>query len=240
MIYFSAISTYASPWNERTKACKETWAKTLVGGDELHFIYGDQNQPSVPNDFLSIQGYAIGTQDIYYPIADSYEKVLFKTILNMRDFLKTKHSFYVRTHVGSYIHLGKYHAICKALPQNNLYGGPAIRNKRLLRGSEVIYTDYASGSCFVMSRDVVERYLSVATNHPMTYATFDDVAIGFVVTKTMGLNITEIPWLHVHSQNDIPFHPDVPQYYLTYESGKTPECMWEIHRTISNQEVISK
>jgi hypothetical protein len=225
MVYFAVIASRATQqWSDHVDACKETWATTIRDGDTLRFLFGDATKELVEDNFLSLEG-SVSGNDIQYPVADSYHKTLYKTLINMRDFLKTTHNFYVRTHTGSYLHLGIMHDMCCSLPSKNLYAG--------YHGFvHETNTHFASGACFVITRDVVERIVNEFPSHRSSLGdvcSYDDVALGSMVMKSFGVPLVELPRITIFDR--LLFHPDIAHYYFTRESGKKPEY----HRIIHEQ-----
>lgn len=224
MVYFAVIASRGTQqWSDHVDACKETWATTIKSGDSLRFLFGDTTKEIVEDDFLSLEG-TISGDDIHYPVADSYHKVLYKTLINMKDFLNTSHNYYVRTHTGSYLHLGIMHDMCSILPTTNLYAG--------YRGFvDESNTYFASGACFILSRDVVERVVNEFSSHRSSLGnlcSYDDVALGSMVTKSFGIPIVELPRITIFDK--LLFHPNIAHYYFTKESGKNPEYHRIIHQ----------
>ena len=218
MMYVSVESSRnTEQWETHLNACKDTWKTTLIPGDELYFIFGDPNKDSMFDDnFFSITGLKPKEDEIFYPVVDHYHKTVFKTLLNMRDFLDTDHNFYVRTHTGSYLNLKLMNDLCKKLPTINLYAGQIL----YYPCPEDPQISYATGSCFILSRDVVKRIIDVVLSQK--HAIFkapDDVFFGYFINKVLNIPIINLTKIDVRESLDF-FDPDAAHYYFTEFSNK--------------------
>lgn len=242
MMYISVLASKGTDmWIDNLRSCRETWCNTLQKDDELHFIFGDGKPNSYFGDglvdpksielFKLVQGIS-QNDEIYYPVPDGYVSLLtYKTLLSIRDFLNTDHKFFVRTHTGSYLHLGGMHDVCSRLPTEKLYAGYVLTD-------ESRKVDYAAGSCFVFSRDVAkmvwdnsfeflsELYLDEFRG--TWSALIDDVLFGKIVNGKYGVPIT--PLSRVCVVDSIDFDKDIPHYYMSGKSGKRREYYDIVHK----------
>lgn len=221
MIYFSVESSRNSEqWVAHLKACKNTWKHTLLSEDELYFIFGDVSEEDSFNDnFFSINGIKTEKDEIFYPVVDDYRKTVFKTLLNMRDFLTTEHTFYVRTHTGSYLNLKLMNDLCKTLQTTNLYAGNILYYPHGPDYPKQNQIAYATGSCFVLTRDIVKLILDTVLQHKDTILQApDDVFFGYLINKVLNIPILNLPKTDIHDK--LMFDPKTPHYYFTEFTNK--------------------
>jgi hypothetical protein len=165
MIYIAAIACKKTDeernelWKKQIEACKETWVKTLIPGDEVHFIYGDTELKSINYDDFLNQNPIIDSIDIFYNVPDGIgSKMLYKTLSNMIDFLKTDHQFYFRTHTGSFINLKILNSFSKNLLNNTNIVSSVLGT---YTGNEL----YLSGSGLLISRNIIEQIIKNLPQH---------------------------------------------------------------------------
>jgi hypothetical protein len=241
MMYVSVLaSTGTDIWRKNLQSCRETWCKTLNPDDELHFIFGQCKPDSYFGEFLihpdhsdsfkQITGDAIH-DEVHYPVPDGYVSLAtYKTLLSIRDFLKTNHAFFVRTHTGSYIHLELMRELCANMPNSNLYAGDILTDNT--RG-----LTYAAGSCFVISRDVARMvmdscydFLRELYDDPLKgtwSALMDDALFGKIICSKHGVPVAPLSKICVG--DSVEFDPRIAHYYMTGKSGKHSKYYHAIH-----------
>lgn len=249
MMYVSILaSTGTDIWRKNLQSCRETWCNTLNAEDELHFIFGRCKPDSYfgdclipPNDtdvFKQISG-DMSQDEIHYPVPDGYVSLAtYKTLLSIRDFLKTDHRFFVRTHTGSYLHLGLMRELCANMASANLYAGDVLTDNA--RG-----ITYAAGSCFIISRDVAQLvmdscsdFLQELCDDPLKgtwSALMDDALFGKIICGKHGIPIT--PLSKVCVGDSVDFDPKIAHYYMTGKSGKHSMYYHLIHEKFQNGSV---
>jgi hypothetical protein len=246
MMYISVLASNGTDvWRNNLQSCRETWCKTLDPEDELHFIFGKCKPDSYFGDslihpdhvyaFKQVLGEVI-QDEVHYPVPDGYVSLAtYKTLLSIRDFLETGHQFFVRTHTGSYLHLGLLRDVCRKMSSTNLYAGDVLVDNN--RG-----ITYAAGSCFVISRDVAELVMNVCSdflqelcNDPMKgtwSALMDDALFGKIICGKHGIPVTPLSKICVNDSVD--FNPKMAHYYMTGKSGKQSKYYHMIHEKFQN------
>lgn len=218
-------------WSQQLDACKNTWAKTLEDGDELRFIFGNIYIESVNKEkFGSLCSHVEGL-DVFYSVPDSVDTLIYKCLMSMRDFLSTDHSHLVKTHTGSYLHLGLMKKLVNELPTQKLYAGTGCLGNH---HGQV----FCSGACCVMSRDVVEE---IWKNHRVildwmentnTSLPYEDVMFGRIVTNTLKISPYPIalPKIYFVNKSSIDVNDKfTPHYYLSHECNRRKEFYEMIH-----------
>jgi len=169
--------------------------------------------------FFSIKGIKTEKDEIFYPVVDDYRKTVFKTLLNMRDFLETDHTFYVRTHTGSYLNLKLMNNLCKKLQTNNLYAGNILYYPHGAEYPKENQIAYATGSCFILTRDIIKKILDTVLQHKNTiFQAPDDVFFGYLINKVLEIPIYNLTKIDIHDK--INFNPETPHYYFTEFTNK--------------------
>jgi len=147
----------AAPFPQLIAAIKRTWASVGVDGADVLFYYGAADE-------IRLDG-----RDLYLPVADDLAHVAEKTIacfewaLRHRDF-----DLVFRTNASSYIDLPNLLRFVEAEPVGTgYYAG---------KGANVDSIDFALGSGFFLSRDLVELVIEKQWEWDHEY--MDDIALG--------------------------------------------------------------
>jgi hypothetical protein len=147
----------AAPYPELIAAIKRTWASVGVDGVEVLFYDGNAVE-------ATLEG-----RDLHLPVADDLDHVGEKTIacfewaLRHRDF-----GLVFRTNASSYIDLPNLRTFVDAeAAASGYYAG---------KGANVDSIDFALGSGFFLSRDLVELVVEKRSEWDREY--MDDIALG--------------------------------------------------------------
>lgn len=212
-MYISCIASRETDLaKDQLVKCQLSWVNTLHTNDIFNFIFGKSiNEEFIKdkNNFKNIDSKIIDNE-IHYDVQDIYDlndktkfNATYKTLLNIRDFLKTNHTHYVRTHTGSYLHLKLLSNYVSTLPSYNLYAG--VKGVAF-QGQEK--TIFCSGACFIISRDVAEKIwnnhqeiLSLYEQRIHRQNSVDDVFFGSIIYHKFKIGITELPRVEVRSKN---------------------------------------
>ncbi len=145
-------------YSDMVKACRNTWA------DETVFsVYGNSTATERVGHVIFVE------------TPESRENLLRKTIKGMELLLEDEFDYLFRPNCGSYVNIPLLNKFLENKPRERYYDG-IMGNVQGVR--------YASGSCILMSRDVVE--LLVETQDELEYdgrIMMDDVSIGHHLEK---------------------------------------------------------
>lgn len=158
-------------YNQMVEACKNTWIKNTPPNMKVFAIYGnDYKNNSIFKN--TTQDLAIIDNNIFVNTPERRDNLLKKTIKAMEYCFKEYPNcdYFFRPNCGSYINTHLLLNFLSNKPKNGYYS--AING---------IYNDirFASGSCILMSRDVVEFLIN--NQNKLEYngnILMDDVAIG--------------------------------------------------------------
>ncbi len=125
----------------------------------LWFVYGKENR-TIEN-YIRIETVFGDSKvvnndthnELYINIPDTFENIIFKTLVSMSYVLNvTNCNYLIRTNMSTLLNLDKFEKIFNNLPKKNLFAGPFIGN--------INKRPWISGTLFIMSRDTVEYILS--------------------------------------------------------------------------------
>jgi hypothetical protein len=141
--------------------CKETWFTQPSDKIKTFFYYGGHKEFKVENE------------NIYCSSVEDYGKLGLKTVETF-EYIYNNYDFkYIfRTNAGTYI---KYNELLNHLsdkPMENYYSGII---------GHYANTDYASGSGYFLSRDVVKKILD--NREQLSHNFIDDVELGILLKK---------------------------------------------------------
>jgi len=229
MLYISAIANETSYWKEQLNYCNKTWAININANDKLYFILGKhKNKMFIEDydDFFNIKKNIIENK-IYYDVVDSFypsekDKLLikhnlnfnatYKTLLDMNNFLKTNLIYYIRTHTGSYINLKLLNKFCRNIPKNNLYCGKIFNKDREFKKYK-----FCAGSCFILSRDIVEKICSdikFVLNEYKNQPLIDDVFFGNLIINYYKITPMSSKIIFIKDINNFVFNKNIYHYYF--------------------------
>lgn len=251
MLYISAIANKSFIWNNQLEYCKQTWLKTLELSDMLYFITGKYNENMFIynyDTFLKTNKKIINNE-IEYDIVDNFCEIknkefinknklkfnaTYKTLLDMNNFLETNLQYYVRTHTGSYLNLKVLNQLCKKMPNKNCYYGH-IWN----RDKEYKKYKFCTGSCFVLSRDIVEKICSnIKFVLELYHKTplIDDVFFGNLLINFYKITPQSLPIVFVRDINNFKFDKNIHHYYFKNKQKCIQENWYQIiHNKFENK-----
>ena len=171
---------------------KAIWAKYMHSepGITSYFLEFHDEKDTIEGDTFYVKG-----KESFHP------GCLDKTMACFKHFAQADYDFIIRSNMSS---LWNFPALLKhlsTLPTQGLYSGVIGRCKSI---------EYASGSGFILSADVMRRLVAASTPGPNI---MDDVDIGFIVGK-LGISVkkadrVDICKLHdynTHTYNDTSYH----------------------------------
>jgi len=150
------VSADFPPFDELTKAIKETWASSELPDVQIYFYYGKNGRNGKKNT----------RQDIYFNIKEGYYSLGYKTLKMFRYIKNLNYDYIFRTNSSSYINQSQLLEFLLDKPRAKFYCGiiPFLSPK------------FASGCGYFLSRDLVNLVLKNKRlwNHKL----LDDVALG--------------------------------------------------------------
>jgi hypothetical protein len=210
------IRSYA----DMVTACRETWA-----GDSVFGVYGHSKRMNLQNE--APDSYYLRQEDstIFVNTPDARDNLLKKTIKGMECLLNNfEFDYLFRPNCGSYINLKLLSEFLEDKPRHAYYGG--------INGHYANTGYYASGSCILMSRDVVE--ILVEDQGKLEYngnVLMDDVSIGRHLINVRGIELDKNAIRkNCRSETDIEreFDPNCYHYYFCHTIN--PALIYKCHQ----------
>lgn len=160
----------AEPYIKMQDKQKQTWFNNSHGIESFHYMGSDTAD-------------RVQDSNIYLKCNDSLKEVFRKTILAFKFLLDNNYSFthIYRTNSSSYVNLDKLFEYVSTVSDTNFYGG--------LRGN-IKDISFASGSGFLISRDLVKRLVDNMDTFDFTQ--LDDIGISKFIYIQNKIPITEI------------------------------------------------
>lgn len=172
-IIILVLSHYDEPYNKLERCIRETWADFKNDDVKLFFYHGG-NKEAIFDDKI-ITTFPEGFCNIGYKTIRAFEIILRNYNFN----------YLLRTNSSSFINVNKYNDYLINKPKNNFYNGVI----GVFDGIE-----FASGSGYTLSKDVVEKIVVNKNNWPHQY--IDDVALSMLL-KTINLFPSAAPRLDI-------------------------------------------
>ncbi len=189
------LSCRRAPYPEMIDAVRATWAADAHPGIEIAFYYGrSPDLPDPGDDRWFAQGDTIvcGCEDADPTQIGRKTVIAFEAALNTRRF-----DYLYRVNCSSYVDQAKLVAWLRGRPRRGYYAGPTGRYPNTAE-SEARHGDrppirFASGSGFLLSRDLVETVVHEKQRYKAyeQQGLADDVALGKLLTEDHGLSIDE-------------------------------------------------
>ena len=227
-IILGVLANDEGGYGHMIQAARDTCYETIPDFAEVFYLYGHRNNISIPHN-----SYVIDNDCFYYDYPEHRSFLLHKTIAFFEYCLNNKDFDYIfRPNCGSYIHLELLH---KFITNN-------VSNERVYLGIRgfVDNINYASGSGFLISKDVVE--LLVRHKECLEYdgnVFVDDMSIGRLLTEHNGLQLDfeklsvtpgalrENVRLSDIIKNDFKLNTECYHYYFCHTID--PRCFYVVH-----------
>lgn len=215
-------------YKQMVEACQNTWIQHSHPNVKVYSIYGNDYTDSVFTD--TIQHIIVNDNNIFINTPERRDNLLKKTIKAMEYCLNqyNDYDYFFRPNCGSYINTSLLYKFLYNKPKNRYYS--AING--LYNGIK-----FASGSCILMSKDVVE--FLVNNQHKLEYngsILMDDVAIGqLLLDNGYELSNDAIRQDCYHEQHLMnKFNKDCYHYYFCHTIN--PKLIYLCHNlTIENK-----
>lgn len=137
-----------------SNAIKTTWGKTATEDVRIYYLWCNNYVKKDDNDFVLNK-------------AEGYGMLLWKTLGFLFEHRHDEFDYIVRVNVGSYVNVNRLMSYLKESPKNNFYCGQV---------GEYDGIAFVSGSCFILSRDLV--FLSLRNIKKFGFDHIDDVSFG--------------------------------------------------------------
>jgi hypothetical protein len=178
---------------------------------DCYFIQYREKQTELINDTLFLQG------------TESMKSILNKTLDSMDFFMnRSTYKYIIRTNLSSVWNFNVLLNTLSGFPSENVYSGILGNHDGIL---------FASGSGFIMSKDVAELLLAnrtIAENVKM----LDDVDIGYTLGKS-GISINPIGYrLDINSGEDIRYTDNI--YHYRFKTTNRDNDILNMDTVISN------
>lgn len=236
-IIVGVLASIAGGYDSMVRACRETcYSKSAIPEDvSVFYIYGASPLRDTPDyETISPGTCALLEGDCFYHnYPETRENIIHKTIAFFEYCVNNLEFDYIyRPNCGSYINLDILCKIANTLSNKELYFGKKSLNKKL--------PAYASGSGFMISRDLVEKIVlnknRIIYPHHGHRFVMDDVSIGAMLTEIFNVDITDAPRIDtnyeaIKSENFV-FDPTCHHYYFQHTID--PRCLYEIHKYFLN------
>lgn len=153
------LATRQEPFPELIATIKRTWASERVKGVDVLFYYG--------GDRLSLEG-----DDLTLPVPDDLPHVAQKTLACLQHVLEqSDFELLFRTNCSTYVDLPNLRGyVAEHAEPTGFYAG---------KGAKLDGIDFATGSGFFLSRDLVQLLVDEHASWDHTY--LDDVAVAKVL-----------------------------------------------------------
>ena len=223
-IIIGVLSFDGGGYDKMVEACRETCYSDLPENVKVFYLYGHRPGYPIPST------YAVSGDCFYNNSPEGRVMCLNKTIsfyeycLENEDF-----DFLLRANCGSYIDIEKLLSFIKEHSLNkNTYLG--IRG---LAGG----TEYASGSAYLLSRELVELIVKnkdklLTVGHPEFI--MDDVSVGRLL-KENGVSLSDKA-LRVNATftdlQEHDFEKHKSQYHYWFKHTIDPRCFYEVYKEL--------
>lgn len=197
---------------------KNTFNKIVEGDVEIYYYYYD---PTIDEQFIN------KNNSLYFKGYESDNKIGEKTLKSFSFLNDDDFDFLVRTNHVSFIHLKNLISFLKDKPKHKFYSG-----KKIPYHQEVLNIDFATGSCFILSKDMVD--FIVKNPNKWDHNLPDDVSVGKIMNE-IGVELIEKEWVkfsEIPSIDEFNSIGDVFHIRCKIEDSFNPEKQCEIIKKI--------
>jgi hypothetical protein len=169
-------------YDEFYKSQNDTWNSEIVNNVETYYLYGGSNINEI-NDkkvFTGIEEFLFMNPGVYYKSPLSAGVKTIKGLEMLNDIID--YDFVLRTNLSSYIDKKMIYDYLLDKPRSKYYSGCVGIENRDIFGNIVKEITYASGSGFILSKDLVE-FLIDHKNEIENNRFIDDAAIGKLLNE---------------------------------------------------------
>lgn len=164
-ILILVLGTHHPEYRPLYESQKKTWASIKFSEINIFYYYGDNGEIEGDNK--------LENNDLFLKIPDGYSHVAEKTIRALNFFKDYEYDYIVRTNAGSYINQKNLIKFLNDKPNENFYTGII---------GEIQDIKFASGSCFILSKDLCQKIVNNIDNE-LFGKYFDDVVISQCLKK---------------------------------------------------------
>jgi hypothetical protein len=213
-------------YSKMVDACRRTCYEAILDEVSVYYIYGHRQGVEIPST------YRVDDDCFYCNYPESRANILIKTLgffeysLANLDF-----DFIYRPNCGSYINLSLlvYNINAMNIKPKEVYWGVE---------GDIAGTKYASGSGFLISRDVVERVVAQKKSLRFPWNSgfiMDDVSLGELITKRFSIKVMPGAMRQDLTFEDIverrvPINLDCYHFYFRHSID--PRCFYAIHKLV--------
>ena len=211
-------------YHHMVKACEDTWINNSEYKSNIYKVYGRGHNPSLASSIEVNKATLTNNNEIIVNTIESRANLLRKTISAMEFCLNTISDidYFFRPNCGSYINMSLFNEF--------LYDKPKVRYYSGING---MYNGikYASGSCFIISRDVAEFIVHNSSDLEDNGNIFmDDVSIGkFLLDNNIDLQ-NDAKRIDCKSKKDLADLFDINCYHYYFQHTIDPELIYLCHR----------
>ncbi len=221
-ILIGVLANDEGGYGKMVEACRETCYSDIPDDVEVFYIYGRRAGVETPDD------YRLEGDCFYNNSSESRNNLIYKTISFFEYCYHNLDFDYIfRTNCGSYVDLNILKSEIQNLPKENVYYGIESFVKNI---------KYASGSGFLLSRDVVKFIVEKRQNILLPGQSgfvMDDVSIGKLLTQEAGLKVlpgAKRKNLILSEILDEKFQIDEECYHYYFRHSIEPKCLYELHK----------
>lgn len=160
-------------YNSFITALKETWTKKESSQTKIIFYYGGAPEPKLLGN------------ELFLTTPESFPLMGVRTLEAFNHLQNFDYNYIIRINSGAFIRQEILDEFLSDKPKENFYCG-IIGNYKNIK--------YCSGSCYIISKDVVKKILDIKQQIKLHYDNgeicVDDVAIGELIAK-VGVKIDE-------------------------------------------------
>lgn len=183
-------------------ASKETWASVPNDNIEIFYYYGNKSHDKIAGN------------SIFSTSPEGYQNIGKKTITAFELLKERDFDYLFRTNTSSYIVKDNILRFVEDKPRNNFYCGIIGRGK----------INFCSGSGYFLSKDVLLKV--VENKHLWNHDLIDDVAIGELIEKKLGIQISDgARRLDIHDMGRPYTFEDLKSHYHI-------RCAWHHDRNV--------
>lgn len=185
-ILICVLSSDIKPWGDLIEGIKNTWGS--VKYENINIIYYFGNNSNNTDKPLLIK------DNLYLPYEETFDNIGRKTIATFEFALNNyEFDYIIRPNASTYVDLDILYKYLVDKPRTNFVGG--------VLGDAPGISRFISGSCYVLSRDVVSMIIDNKEKWDHRY--LDDVAMGKLIYSFPSVSIQAIGRIgHINPYNE--------------------------------------
>jgi hypothetical protein len=159
---------------------------------------------------LQKENVEINDDFIYVNGKETLLNIMHKTIESMDylfNVLGCKYDYILRTNISTIVNIPKLKDYCSGLPKKNVYTGWSILNLNWLDynsgvvDNSLFGTEYASGTCIIISQDVALHILKNKKN--IRYDLVDDLSLGLYIKTYINEALKNLHKCKLHNYEEV-------------------------------------